>query len=32
MNKRIVILKAGVTKKEVTMMPCCHVGTSNVKA
>ncbi len=32
MKKRIVILKAGVTKKEVTMVTCCHVGTANVKA
>lgn len=32
MKKRIVVLSAGVTKKEVAMMTCCKAGTNMAKA
>ena len=31
MNKRIVVLKKGVAKKEVLMATCCRAGTSAAK-
>jgi len=31
MNKKIAVLKKGVTKKDVLMRTCCHTGTANIR-